>query len=258
MAMAAWQVANFELFTSCSSDNYCAQLILSYLSIGANKAANDILVNMDPQQGAFLDRMNSITASEKGNELKAVSYIEKLALKYPSNLSILFKFAVAQFRAGEYRLAKNSLSQLHPELSNKRSIVLSDVTADNYLALVLYAVTLSNLHEKEIADSLLHNVQTFLKLDKVFDKIKVEFTLAEINAQLGNTPQALLHLATALEMGWLESYNREWWSLQNNHFLKPLHNAPEFKLLLKQHQEKLNELRENVTRRLSTIPSSIE
>ncbi len=58
----------------------------------------------------------------------------------------------------------------------------SDVTADNYLALVLYAVTLSHLHEKEVADSLLHKVQTFLKLDKVFDKVKVEFTLAEINA----------------------------------------------------------------------------
>jgi len=258
MAMATWQVENFELFSSCSSDNYCAQLILSYLSIGEDKAANDILVNMDLQQGAFLERMNSITASEKGNEQIAVSYLEKLALKYPSNLSILFNFAVAQFRAGEYKQAKNSLSKLHPVLSNKRPIVLSDITADNYLAMVLYAVTLSNLHEKEIADSLLYKVQTFLKLDKVFDKIKVEFTLAEINAQLGNTPQALLHLATALEMGWFESYNREWWSLQNNHFLKPLHKAPEFKLLLKQHQEKLDELREKVTRRLSTIPSSIE
>jgi TolB-like protein len=258
MAMAAWQVANFELFTSCTSYNYCAQLILSYLSIGANKAADDILDNMPPQQGKFLERINSITASEKGNELKALSYIENLALKYPSNLSISFKFSVAQFRAGEYKLAKNSLSQLHLELSNKKSIVLSDVTADNYLALVLYAVTLSNLHEKDTADSLLHVIQTFLKLDKVFDKVKVEFTLAEINAQLGNTAQALHHLATALEMGWIESYNKEWWSLQNNHLLAPLHKSPEFKLLLKQHQEKLTELREKVTIRLSTIPSSIE
>jgi TolB-like protein/Flp pilus assembly protein TadD len=254
MAMAAWQVANFELFTSCTSYNYCAQLILSYLSIGANKAAEDILVNMAPQQGQFLERMNSITASERGNELTALFYIEKLALKYPSNLSVLFNFAVAQFRAGEYKLAKKSLSQLHPELSNKKLIVLSDVTADNYLALVLYAVTLSNLHEKETADSLLHVVQTFLKLGKVFDKVKVEFTLAEINAQLGNTAQALLHLATALEMGWLESYNKEWWSLQNNHLLQPLHEEPEFNLMLKQHQEKINELREKVARRLSTIP----
>jgi TolB-like protein/Flp pilus assembly protein TadD len=258
MAMATWQVANFELFTSCTSYNYCAQLTLSYLSIGANKAADDILDNMPPQQGQFLERINSITASERGNELTALLYIEKLALKYPSNLSVLFNFAVAQFRAGEYKLAKNSLSQLHPELSNKKSMVLSDVTADNYLALVLYAVTLSNLHEKETADSLLHIVQTFLKLNKVFDKVKVEFTLAEINAQLGNTAQALLHLTTALEMGWLESYNREWWSLQNNHLLAPLHKAPEFKLLLMQHQGKLIELREKVTLRLSTIPSSIE
>ena len=258
MAMAAWQVANFELFTSCTSDNYCAQLILSYLSIGANKAANDILEKMMPKHVRFLERVNSITASELGNELKAVSYIEKLALKYPSNLSVLFKLSVAQFRAGEFRLAKNSLSQLHPEWRNKKSIVLNDITADNYLAVVLYAVTLSNLHEKEVAGSLLHNVKTFLRMDKVFDKIKVQFTLAEINAQLGDTPKALLHLATALEMGWLESYNREWWSLQNNHLLRPLHEEPQFKLLLKQHLENLTELREKVTQRLSTIPNSIE
>jgi len=258
MAMAAWQVANFELFTSCTSDNYCAQLILSYLSIGANKAANDILEKMMPKHVRFLERVNSITASEQGNELKAVSYIEKLALKYPSNLSVLFKLSVAQFRAGEFRLAKNSLLQLHPEWRNKKSIVLSDITADNYLAVVLYAITLSNLHEKEVASSLLVNVQTFLKMDKVFDKIKVQFTLAEINAQLGDTPKALLHLTTALDMGWLESYNREWWSLQNNHLLRPLHEEPQFKLLLKQHQENLTELREKVIRRLSIIPNSIE
>ncbi len=190
----------------------------------------------------------------------SVQLLDQILMQFdnPSNLSVLFKLSVAQFRAGKFRLAKNSLSQLHPEWRNKKSIVLSDITADNYLAVVLYAVTLSNLHEKEVAGSLLRNVKTFLKMDKVFDKIKVQFTLAEINAQLGDTPKALLHLATALEMGWLESYNREWWSLQNNHLLRPLHEEPQFELLLKQHLENLTELREKVTQRLSTIPNSIE
>jgi hypothetical protein len=102
---------------------------------------------------------------------------------------------------------------------------------------------------------LLYNLQAFLKQDKVFDKIQAEFTLAEINAQLDNTPQALNHLVTALEMGWLESNNREWWSLQNNHLLQPLYEEPEFKLLLKLHQETLTELREKVVRKSSTAPS---
>ena len=104
----------------------------------------------------------------------------------------------------------------------------------------------------------MHKVQTFLKKDRVFDKIQAEFSLAEINAQLENTTQALHHLATALDMGWLESNNREWWSLQNNHLLRSLYEEPEFKLLLKQHQEKLNELREQVTRKLSAASSSME
>jgi hypothetical protein len=119
-------------------------------------------------------------------------------------------------------------------------------------------VTLSKLGEKEIADNLLHSLQKFLKQKTVFDKIQAEFTLAEINAQLGNAQQSLSHLATALEMGWLETYDREWWSLQSNHLLRPLFDEPEFKLLLKQHQENRNELREQVTRKLSTISSSME
>ena len=145
--------------------------------------------------------------------------------------------------------------KLNSEWRIPASISLSDITADNYLVMVLYAATLSKLDEKESAYFLLHNLQAFLKQDKVFDKIQAEFTLAEINAQLGNTPQAILHLATALEMGWLESNNREWWSLQNNHLFRPLYEGSEFKLLLKQHQEKLNELREKITRRLTIIAS---
>ena len=258
MALAAWQVANSELFTTCSSDYYCEQLVLSYLSIGANKAANNVLVKMEPKHRHFLNRMDLITASLKGEDQKIVANIENLALQQPDNRRILFDLAVAQFRAGKFRMAKNSLSQLYPEWHNKAAIGLSNITADNYLALVLYAATLSNLQDKEIADLFLHNVQAFLKQDKVFDKIQAEYTLAEINAQLDNTPQALKHLATALEMGWLESYTKEWWPLQNNHLLRPLYEEPEFKLLLEQHQEKINELREKVTRKLSTIPSSIE
>jgi len=105
---------------------------------------------------------------------------------------------------------------------------------------------------------LLRSLQTFLKQDKVFDKIQAEFTLAEVNAQLGDLSEAIAHLAGALKMGWLETYDWEWWSLQNNHLLRPLFEEPEFKLLLKQHQEELNELREQVTRKLNTIPSSME
>ena len=148
--------------------------------------------------------------------------------------------------------------QLYPNWRNKADIGLNDITADNYLALVLYAATLSKLDEKESAEMLLQNIQAFIKQNKVFDNIQAEFSLAEINAQLENTTQALHHLATALDMGWLESNNREWWSLQNNHLLRPLFEEPGFKLLLKQHHEKLNKLREQVTRKLSTISSSME
>jgi len=254
LAMAEWQVANPELFTSCSSDFYCEQLVLAYLSIDAHKAADELLAKMEPKHRHFLNWMNLITASKKRKNQKVLSNIANLVQQHPDSRSVSLDLVTAQVRAAKFSLAKKTLSQLYPHLiNNKKSIVLKDITADNYLALVSYAVTLSNLQQKEVADFLLHNIQTFLKQDRVFDKIQAEFTLAEINAQLDNKPQALIHLASALDKGWLASYTREWWSLQDNHLLQPLHDHPEFKLLLKQYQEKLNDLRAQVTRKLTLV-----
>ncbi len=258
IALAEWQSANAELFTNCSSDEYCEQIVLAYLSIGATDVANTVLAQMGGKHHHFRNSLNMIKFGLEEDEQKILAIKERSALRQPNNRSVLFDLAVAQFRTAKFSLAKTSLLQLNPNWRNKTDIGLNDITADNYLALVLYAATLSKLDEKEATALLLHKVQAFLKKDRVFDKIQVEFSLAEINAQLENTPQALHHLATALDMGWLESNNREWWSLQNNHLLRPLFEAPRFKLLLKKHQEKLNELREQVTRRLSTISSSMQ
>ena len=258
IALAEWQSTNSELFTSCSSDEYCEQIVLAYLSIGAKEAASNVLAKMGPKHGHFLNSLDLINFGLKGEEQKILSLKERLALRRPNNRRILFDLAVAQFRAEQFRSAKDTLSQLYPKWPNPASIRLSDINADNYMALVLYAVTLSRLDEKEKADFLLNNLQAFLKQDKVFDKTQAEFTLAEISAQLENTPQALRHLATALEMGWLETYDREWWSLQNNHLLRPLYEKSEFKLLLKQHEQKLSDLRAEVTRRLDTNSGLVE
>jgi hypothetical protein len=42
---------------------------------------------------------------------------------------------------------------------------------------------LLNVHEKEVAESLLRFIHALLKQDKIFDKIQAEFTLVEINTQ---------------------------------------------------------------------------
>lgn len=249
--LVEWKVANAALFEECSSANYCMQLILAYLSIGEDEAAFDMLENMPQENDRFRHWVESISTiqqqSKQDSEREILSQIERLALKYPNNRTTLFKLSTAQFRAKEFKQTQKTLLSLYPQWANNESIVASKITADNYLAMVLYAVTLKHLQEQELANTLLLKVQTFLSLDKVFDKVKAEFTLVEINAQLGNTSQALNHLATALEMGWIESYNQEWWFLQNNHLLIPLYKEPEFDLLLKKHQQKLSELRKKVS-----------
>jgi TolB-like protein/DNA-binding winged helix-turn-helix (wHTH) protein len=251
LGMAAWQVANPELFKTCSSVEYCEQLVLSYLSIEANNVADKLQDTMAPSHAHFRHWVNAIIASNKGNELNALTSIKRLVPENSINRKALFDLAVAQYRAAEFGQAKTGLLQLYPEWSNEKSIVFSDVTADNYSALLLYAVTLSNLNEKEFAESLLRYIHTFLKQDEIFDKIQAEFTMAEINAQLNNIPQAIIHLASVLDKGWIETYNKEWWSLQNNHFFQPLNDEPEFQLLLKEHQKKLYALREKITRKLN-------
>lgn len=259
IALAKWHSDNLDLFTSCSSDEYCEQLVLAYLSVGANDASNKVLAKMRSKHGHFFNSLNLIDlglkVGLKGQEQNILSIKERLALRQPQNRSVLYDLAVGQFRTENFGQAKTTLLKLYPEWLNPASIKLSDITADNYMALVLYAVTLSNLNDQQVAEILLQNVQKLIKQDKefdtVFDKVQAEFTLAEINAQLDNKPQALHHIATALEMGWVESNNREWWSLQNNHLLRPLHEAHEFKLLLKQHQENLNQLRIKVDSQLS-------
>lgn len=258
ISMAMWQVAHAELFTNCSVANYCTQLVLSYISINADEAADRILANMPTKYVQFRQWLEAIAAVEQGNERKALSYIESLALKYPNNRGTLFKLATAQFRAGEFKQAKKTLLNLYPQWADKQSNVQSQITADNYLAMVLYAVTLSNLQEEDFAMTLLQATQAFLKQGKVFDKIKAEFTLAEINAQLGNSIQALNHLATALDMGWLESYSREWWQLQSNHLLRPVHQAPTFNLLLQQHKEKQKELGKQINEKLRYVFHQVE
>lgn len=43
IALAEWQSVNSKLFTSCSSVQYCEQVVLAYLSIGATDVANNVL-----------------------------------------------------------------------------------------------------------------------------------------------------------------------------------------------------------------------
>lgn len=256
ITLIEWHSANDELFTNCSSVEYCEQIVLAYLSIGANQAANSILSRMGPKHGHFLNSLDLIELGLNQDAQKIEPLIMRITQLWPNNRRVLFALAVAQFRAENFSQANNTLLKLYPSWSSESALVPSVVTANNYSALVLFAATLINLDKKQAAENLLQNLQTFLKQDKVFDKIQAEFTLAEINAQLNNLPQALAHLATALEMGWLETFDREWWWLQNNHLLRPLRGRHEFNLLLKQHEEQREELRRKVTRQLD-IPSAL-
>lgn len=254
IAIAKWQAENSELFTHCSSDEYCEQLVLTYLSIGAEQLANSILVNMQGKHGHFLNSLDLINYGLAGEEEQVLAIMERLASARPNNVRVLFNLATSQYRLGYFQQAKASLLRAYPRWQNASEIALTDITADNYLAMVLYGATLSHLEEKDSAQALLSQVETFVKQADITDKVQAEFTLAEINAQLHQPKAALKHVSTALAMGWVPSfdrYDREWWSLASNHLLQPIQQEQEFSALLKQHQQGLSALRKQVNEQSS-------
>jgi hypothetical protein len=99
----------------------------------------------------------------------------------------------------------------------------------------------------------LNNVSEFLKLNKVQDKAQAELTLAEINALLSNTTEAIKHLEKALNKGWLETYDREWWPLQDNHLLKSINSNPKFKNLIAEHSENLAKMSNQISLKLAPL-----
>lgn len=247
LEMSAWHEQNQELISNCSSVEYCEHMVFMYLSIGAIDAANDILSTMGATHFHFRTSLNAIAASEGGDDLEALRVVEAFTQWSSKGQRLLFDYAIAQFRAGKYEQAQTTLLQLFPVWSQEESIEQADINADNYQALILYAANIGKLQRSNEANVLLQKALEFLMQGDVFDQAEAEFALAEVYAQLGEKNQALSRLENALKLGWMETFSKEWWFLQNNHLLMPLRDEPEFKLLVEQHQKKREELREIIS-----------
>lgn len=247
-----WQVTNADVVNRCDSIEYCEHLAFMYLSIGADELAYNLFPNMGPLHFHFRTSLEAISNSSEGNDIDALNTIERFTrwLSNENNRLLLFDYATAQYRAGEFFASQTTLLQLFPEWASETSPAEIQVTADNHRALVLYAATLLETDAPNKGDELLKSIRTFLSQDQVFDKIEMEFTLAEVNAKLGETNQALVHLARSLEMGWIESYSQEWWALENNHLLQSLNEETEFQTLIQQHKTRKALLRDEVKQKL--------
>ncbi|OCQ20837.1 hypothetical protein A7985_13655 [Pseudoalteromonas luteoviolacea] len=251
LAMAQWQVASPDLFASCASIEICEQQVLAYLSVGAEQVAEDLLDKMYPLHGHFRHSLSLIALGEAQNDALILTKIQNQAFRIPFSKEAHITLARAQFRAGHFVEAKNTLIQLYPHWQDNEAELQSNIDADNYFVVTLYAASLMQLNQPQLAMRLLNSVAAFLTQNHVHDKVQAKFVLAEVNAQLGNSQLALQHLTEALKMGWIESFNSQWWSLSNNHLLKPLHEMSEFQMLLKQHIKNRQELRQNIMRHIN-------
>ncbi|WP_100642020.1 winged helix-turn-helix domain-containing tetratricopeptide repeat protein [Alteromonas facilis] len=250
VAIAEWQLTNSELFEYCVSDEYCEQVVFSYLSIGLEKEANKILARMTSKHEHFEDSLKLIDYGLKGELINTVSLLKQLSETRPNNYKYNYSLAIAQFRADLFEQTKTSLLYLYPDWRNDGEV---EVTTDNYLALILYGATLLKLDEQDYANAVLNNVGQFLLLDKVHDKAQAEMALAQVNAQLNQSSKATKHLRKALNHGWLETFDREWWALQDDHLLEPIKYQAEFETLVQDHQEKVKEIAKRISLKLEDL-----
>ena len=248
LALAKWQLNNSELFEYCASDEYCEQVIFSYLSIGQDKEANKILARMTSKHEHFMHSLKLIDYGLKGELTNAVTLLKQLSETSPNNYKYKYSLAIAQYRAAMYGQTKTSLLHLYPDWQNAGAVY---VTTDNYLALMLYGTTLLKLNEREYGNLILKNIRQFLLLDKVYDKAQAEMALAQVNAQLHNPSEAIKHLRKALNHGWLETFDREWWPLQDTHLLRSINSQPDFKNLISEHNENLKKIANQISLKLS-------
>ncbi|BDX08138.1 winged helix-turn-helix domain-containing protein [Planctobacterium marinum] len=251
--LAQWHSNHSELFEYCSSDAYCEQAVFSYLSVGQRAEADKILARMPAKHQHFKDSLALIDHGLKGLENHAVVLLEQLSAKHPHNHKYRYSLAIALFRAGLYRQAKTAIVNLYPDWSNTTLGDPIEVTSDNYSAMVLYGASLLKLKEQELASLILNSVREFLSLNEVQDKAQIELTLAEVNALLGYTDRAVKHLSKALNHGWLETFDREWWPLQDNHLFKSINTHPDFISLVKEHHTRLAKLSEQISEELAPL-----
>lgn len=246
--LAKWQSANSDLFTHCSSHEYCEQLILAYASVGAQAEAESLLNNMTTKHQHFLQTLQLLGFGLNNQDQEVLKFFETLVSVRPKQYKARHNLATAQFRAEQYAKATETLMQLHPQWSDREPLSLGDINADNYRDLILYSAILRKLNNQKTATTILENVSNFLGQGNIYDKIQGQFSLAEIHAQLGNSQAAIEYLRNALNLGWVESYTHEWWSLYDNHLLRPLSSIPAFVDLLEQHKSDLEQFRIQVSR----------
>lgn len=251
--LAKWQSSHSELFEYCASDAYCEQVVFAYLSIGQDQEANKILARMPSKHQHFMDSLTLINHGLNGETNNAVMLLEQLSAKHPNNYKYHYSMIHAQYRAGMYEQARNSMLKLHPEWLNLPIDSAIEVTTDNYLALILYGATLLKLNDKGYANVILNHVEQFLRLNSVHDKAQAEMALAQINAQLNQPDKATTHLRKAIMLGWLETFDREWWTLHDSHLLQPIQNQTEYKILVQQHQQNVKALATQISESLESL-----
>ncbi|WP_080672645.1 winged helix-turn-helix domain-containing protein [Pseudoalteromonas luteoviolacea] len=245
LAMANWHRQTPALFDVCSSIEVCEQQVLAYLSVGAEQAARVLLNRMEPLHGHFIHSLDMIALSESKNEAQILANIRNRVFRLPYSVAARLKLARAQYRAAQFEAAKNTLLQVYPSWQHD-TLGRVEVSTDNYQSIILYAATLIQLHDTKRGLQLLRKVDNLLGQGEVFDKVQTQFSLAEVNALQGNHQRALNHLANALEMGWVESLNSQWWTLKNNHLLQSLQPLPEFQKLLAKHLETRKKLADRI------------
>lgn len=169
--------------------------------------------------------------------LKTHQYLENRFRRYPKNPKFALSVAYSYWISGE---DKKALDVLNQHLIKDNTLQPSQSMEIGLIQLYGELLVRNNQIEKgtNILNALLERFEQGLLRSSSEGTIGYAQTLAS----LGKQKRALSELTLALESGWVEDFNNNWWYLENDPFFKELAKLDEFKLLTQRHKNAIETL----------------
>lgn len=204
-------------------------LTLLLLNMGLFNQAVDLTQQRNITQSSTFFTLYTLAAVAGAQQdfAQSLKYLKKRQQLYPHNLLFSQSLSIAYWMHDD---ANKALSILQTNVLAKAS------TPANYH--LLLATLLKATGQTTKANQLFINEKTRLE-NHTTQTLNNQVDLAVVYAQLGDNQQAIASLKSALDSGWVNDFNLNWWRLEDNPFLAPIHHEAAFKSLVRDYYSTL-------------------
>jgi len=234
-ATANWLAAN--TLTQTMQADQRNGLALFYLSLRQRSKAEWLMKPAAENRDETFFTLYTLAAlSSATNEtVKTHRYLERRFTLYPKNPKFALSVAYSYWIAGDNEKALDLLEQ---HLIKDGAIAPSQTTD---IALIqLYGALLIQNKQIEKGTAMLNSLIDRYQQGLLDSSGEGTLGYAQTLALLGEKHKALTELELALESGWVEDFNDNWWYLENDPFFKDLIDTQWFMQLVARHKKAIN------------------